>query len=95
MNYDFTAIIADYRERCARRLQEAAPGSAAESAYKQMLWIFDADPTTSPNTRVVSIPAGLMALYRAIPEPEVYTIVREWADNFIRDTGQYTGVIRF
>jgi hypothetical protein len=38
---DFTSIIADYRKRCANQLQEAAPGTAKQSAYSQMLRVVE------------------------------------------------------
>jgi hypothetical protein len=95
MSNNFVNLIVDYRERCALQLQEAKPSSAEENAYQQMLWVFDQDPEEPLGTRVLLISGKLMGLYRALSEPTILRIVKEWADNFIRDAGLDNGIVHF
>lgn len=88
MSKDFARIIADYRERSARLLQEAEPNSTQQYAYSHILQVFDQSIAGSPNEQVVVIPPTLKHLSRLLSHPEARSIVREWAESFARDTGQ-------
>ncbi len=87
MSYDLADIIDDYHEKCATLLQDAAAGSAEQSAYSHILQAIDRDKDRPANERVGGIAATLMALYRASSHPEVRVIIQKWAKDFIRDTG--------
>lgn len=99
MASDIAKIISEYRERCAQRLQGAAPGSEEDLAYTRILRAFDQNQTGEPFERSAKIALALafeansiQALRLAPRETHeqaarVRRIVSQWAEDFKRDTG--------
>jgi len=88
MDSDFAETINDFREKCARLLQDAQPSTDEHYAYSQILQAFDQDQTSPPDERVGAIQTALLGYSKVLSTPKARAIAQQWRSDFLRDIGK-------